>query len=371
MVTESSSMEHNSAPTTSTKQRSPQLKSSLRLTLAALASLAAVVSLAGCSSSTDASSTQSASSSSAGFPVTIGSTLGSTTITAKPTRVSTVGWTNQDAALSLGVVPVDMPKVTYGDPDGDGMNTWTKDALKRLGATGSKAPALHDETDDIDAEAIASSDPDVILGIQSGISKKQFSTLNKIAPTVAYPGLPWGTSWRTVVTETAKALGLESKGKTVISSTEKKISAALAQHPSIKGKTASVMYFDTSKLSSMTVYITTDPREQYLNDLGLKTPESVKKLSKNETAFYKTVSSENTDQFDDVDIIIVYGDQSTLKALQSDPLLGKIPAIKRGSVVLIDSSSELSAAVSPSILSIPATLSEYTKLIAAAADKVK
>lgn len=347
------------------------------LVIAAFLSLVSLTSLSGCStsenqgSSAPSATSGSTSGSTTGFPVTIKSALGSTTISSKPTRVSTIGWTNQDAVLALGVVPVDMPKVTYGDPDGDGMYSWTQAALKKLGATGSKAPAVHDETDDIDAEAIASANPDVILGVQSGVTAKQFSTLSSIAPVVAYPGIPWAAPWRTVVTESAKALGLEDKGKQVIEQNEEAISEALAKYPQIKGKTAAVMYFDTSKLSNISVYISNDPREQYLNDLSLKTPESVTKLSKNTTAFYKTVSSEHSDDFDDVDIIITYGDSTTLKTLQADPLLGKIPAIKRGSVVVIDQSSELSAGVSPSALSLPATVQQYTKLIAAAVNATK
>lgn len=336
--------------------------------IAVLASAAAVVSLAGCSTSTGA--TSSSSSSSEGFPVTIKSALGSATIKSKPTRVSTIGWTNQDAVLALGVVPVDMPKMTFADVDNDGMYPWTKDSLKELGGTGDKAPAMHDETDDIDAEAIAATEPDVIIGVQSGVSEKQYSTLSKIAPMVAYPSVAWAAPWREVVTESGKALGLDSKATKVISSTEKTLSDALSKHSQIKGKTASVMYFDTAKLSSLTVYTTTDPREKYLNDLGLKTPESVTKLSKGTDAFYKTVSTENADDFNDIDIIITYGDSTTLKTLQADPLLSKIPAIKRGSVVVIDQTSTLAASVSPSVLSIPATVNDYMDLIATAADTV-
>lgn len=342
--------------------------------VASLVSAAAVLSLTGCSTGTPSSSDAAnadASSSSAGFPITMKSPVGNAVIESKPERVSTVGWTNQDAVLALGVVPVDMPTITYGDTDGDGLLSWTKEALTKLGATGDKAPSLHDETDDIDAEAIAATEPDIILGIQSGITEKQYATLSKIAPTVAYPSIAWAAPWREVVTDSAKALGLQEKGKRVIADNEKAIATELAKYPQLKDKTASVMYFDTAKMSSISVYTTTDAREKYLNDLGFTTPDSVKKLSEGNTEFYQTVSSEHADDFDDVDIIVTYGDSTTLAALQADPLMSKIPAVKRGSVVVIDNSSSLSAAVSPSALSIPATVAEYTKMLAAAADAVK
>lgn len=361
-------MIHTTAPTSRTSRLSTVAKIS-----SIVIATATVFSLAGCSTggSAQASSSSTSTNAAAGFPITLKSPVGDATIKSQPKRVSTIGWISQDAVLSLGVVPVDMPKITYGDTDGDGLLEWTKAALEKLGATGDKAPALHDETDDIDAEAIAATEPDVILGTQSGITEKQYATLSKIAPTVAYPDVAWAAPWRQVVTRSAQALGLEKKGKQVIADNEKVIADELAKYPQLKNKTASVMYFDTAKMSSITVYTTTDAREKYLNDLGFTTPDSVKKLSKGNTDFYATVSSEHADDFDDVDIIVAYGDSTTLKALQSDPLMSKIPAVKRGSVVVVDNSSSLAAAVSPSSLSIPATIKEYVKMLAAAADNVK
>ena len=49
---------------------------------------------------------------------------------------------------------------------------------------------------------------------------------------------------------------------------------------------------------------------------------------------------------------------------------GKIPAIKRGSVVVIDSNSALAGSATPTVLSISATIDEYLSLIGQAADKV-
>ena len=48
------------------------------------------------------------------FPVTIEHAFGETTIEAEPTRVATLGWTDQDSALALGVVPVGATKITWG-----------------------------------------------------------------------------------------------------------------------------------------------------------------------------------------------------------------------------------------------------------------
>lgn len=339
--------------------------------IALVSSLAMIATLSACSSSTPSDTSQpQTTSTTEGFPVTLESPFGTTTITEQPKRVAAIGWTNQDAALALGVVPVDIPKMTYGDTDGDGLLEWTKDALDDLGATGSSAPQLHDETDAIDVEAIAAAEPDVILGVQSGLTQEQFDTLSQIAPVVAYPDIAWGAPWREVVSLSAKALGKAEEGKKLIASTEETIANEMSQYPDLEGLSAAVVYFDTAKMSGLSVYTTNDPREKFVEDLGLTTPESVKKLSEGNTEFYQTVSSEHADDFDDVDIMITYGDESTLEAIQADPLMSKIPAVKCGSVVVIDESTSLAAAVSPSVLSIPATISEYASLLASAADKV-
>lgn len=324
---------------------------------------------AACGSSDNAATASDASGSTSGYPITIKNVYGSVTLNNKPKRISTVGWTTYDAVLSLGVVPVDMPKMSDGDAK-NGMYSWTSAKLKELGATGSKAPKLHDESDSIDTEAIASTNPDLIIATQSGITKQQYQTMSKIAPTLAYPKEAWATPWRDVVTIAAKALNMQAKGKQVLADDESAITKAVNAHPNIKGKTAAVMYFDTTKLSTVSVYTTLDTRPEFLNDLGLMTPASVKKISASTQSFYKDISSENVDQLNDVDIIVTYGDSSTLKTLQSDPLIGKIPAVKRGSVVVINSSSALESAIAPSSLSIPATVGDYVGLLSKAADKI-
>ncbi|WP_416174391.1 MAG: iron-siderophore ABC transporter substrate-binding protein [Bifidobacterium crudilactis] len=346
------------------------LSSVRRLAATALAGLS-VIALTACTGtgqSTTSSDTNASGSSN--FPVSIKHAYGTTTIKSQPSRVSTIGWTNQDAVIALGVIPVDMPKITDGAAGSSGILPWTESALQKLGATGDKAPKLHDESDDIDTEAIASTSPDIIIGIQSGISKAQYQTMSKIAPTIAYPGKAWAAQWRQVLTLSGKALGKESEAKQVIADDEAAISKAASAHAELQGKNAAVMYFDTTKLSTVSVYTTADTRPAFLQDLGLSTPASVEKISKSTDSFYKDIAAENVDQFNDVDIIVTYGDDTTLATLQKDPLISQIPAVKRGSVVVIDLNSKLGSAIAPSALSIPSTVDDYAKVLAQAAAKV-
>lgn len=120
------------------------------------------------------------------FPVTVEHAFGETTIEQAPERVVTVAWANHEVPLALGVVPVGMSKATWGDDDGDGILPWVEDQLANLGA---EPPALFDETDGIDFEAVADTSPDVILAAYSGLTQEEYDTLSKIAPVVAYPEL--------------------------------------------------------------------------------------------------------------------------------------------------------------------------------------
>lgn len=326
---------------------------------------------AGTSPSAPSSPSGSAPGSTDRFPVTIKHAWGTTTIPTAPSRIATTGWSGEDAVLALGVLPVGMPKANYGQVDKNGMLAWTAKAVAALGGTGDKMPKVYDETDSIDTEAVADTEPDLILGISSGVTKEQYATLSEIAPTIPYTSkIAWGATWRDVMRVTAKAMGRSSDGEKVISDCEKTMAQAVATHPGLKGRSAAMMWFDPKKLSTLTLYTTGDARPAYLNDLGLKTPASVTQQSKG-AAFYKEISAENGDLFSDVDIIVCYGDSKTLvPLLQKDPLLSKIPAIKRGSVAVIQDNSELASAASPSVRSIPSQVGPYTAALAAAAQKV-
>ncbi|WEV67318.1 iron-siderophore ABC transporter substrate-binding protein [Bifidobacterium sp. ESL0769] len=346
--------------------------------IAAIAAVASLAAFAACGSpsnkasgNNDSATSSSQSSKNQGFPVSIKHVYGTTTIKAKPKRVATVGWGSFDNLIALGVVPVSIEKNTYGKTVHGGFLPWTYDALKKMGVKDADMPQLHDESDGIDAEAIAAAKPDLIIGLQSGMTRKDYDTLSKIAPTIAYQKVSWGDPWRGMIKTTAQALGEPAKGDKLISSLEAQLKSDAAKYPQIAGKTAAVMSFDASKLSSFSVYTTTDVRPQLLNDLGMKTPESVIKLSRGTDKFYKDVSAENADQFKDVDVIVTYGTADTLAAMQKDPLLSKIPAVKRGSVVVIDNNSDMANALDPTALSIPKMDGEYTKMLGEAAAKVK
>jgi len=322
--------------------------------------------LTACASSDDTDS-DAGSSSDGAFPVTVEHAYGKTPVKSEPKRVATVAWSNQDTALALGVVPVGMPKVTYGDDDTDGLHPWVKDKLDELGG---ETPVLFDETDGIDAAAVAKSEPDLILAPNSGLTKEEYETLSKIAPTIAFPDKAWGTTWRQALELTGEALGKSDEAEKLIADLEKQIDDATAERPEIKGKTAVMSWIDPSDLSKVGYYTAYDTRAQFLNDLGFETPEFVES-SKDSDQFFLEISAEKADELNGADVFVGYGDDAALKKVQADPLLGKVTAFQRGSAALLKDNTPLAAAVSPSALSIPWMLDDYVTLLADAAAKVK
>ncbi|WP_125107035.1 MULTISPECIES: iron-siderophore ABC transporter substrate-binding protein [Gulosibacter] len=327
--------------------------------------LVASLALAACSST--ASGTDGAASGEAGYPITIEHALGTTTIDAKPTSVAAVGWANQDTALALGVSPVGFGAQTWGVEDGSGMMPWTKEKVEELGGD----PVLFDETDGIDYEALANTAPDVILAAYSGITEEEYGTLSDIADTVAYPETAWATTWRDQIKYNSEAMGLATEGEALTTELETLLDEKVAEYPQIDGKTGAFMYAGLGDESQIGFYTSLDPRAGYLEDLGLSVPQSVADATETADGFYVDISAENIDQLNDVDVLVVYGDQALLDEWQADPLISQIPAVQNGSVVLLGNDGALAASANPSPLSIPWGVDEYVQLIADAADKVK
>ena len=341
------------------------MRTSRLLALGAAAALA--LSLTACAGSTTSGGAPTSSADSSGvvadgtFPVSIAHAYGETTIEKQPERVATVAWSNQEVPLALGIVPVGMAKVTWGDDDGDGVLPWVEDKLDELGAD---TPVLFDETDGIDYEAVADTKPDVILAAYSGLTQEQYDTLSKIAPVVAYPDVAWGTSIDDMIRLDAKAIGLSTSGEKLIGDLKAEADAALEAHSVLKDKKLLFSYIDASDLSQIGFYNAIDTRPGYLHDnLGLPYPSIVEE-SADSTEFYQTVSSEEAEKFQDVDVFVVYGDESIIPVLQADPLLSKIPAIAEGRIAVLGDATPLAASANPSPLSIPWGLDDYLAVLA-------
>lgn len=302
------------------------------------------------------------------YPIVIKHAFGETIIVEKPERVATISWGNHDLPLALGVVPVGISMANYGVLDDSGMLPWTAAKFKELGVD---APVLFDDLAGLNFEAIADAAPDVILAAYSGITQEEYDLLSEIAPVIAYPTLAWQTYWRDQITINATAMGMKAEGDALVTELETLIADKTSAYPQIAGKKAAFFYFNPADLGSFYIYLPSDPRAAYLTDLGMEVPESVKKLAAESTSFAISLSAENADLLMDIDVIVAYGNETLLAALQADALVGTIPAVKNGAVAIIEDGTPLAASGTPSALSIQATIDEYLEIIGAAANQVK
>ncbi len=168
----------------------------------------------------------------------------------------------------------------------------------------------------------------------------------------------------------AAGMGMVAEGEQFIQDTEKLIADKVAEFPELKGVKAAFGYFSPSDLSTFYVYLPSDPRGEFLLELGMEFPESVNSHVTPDSGFALTLSAENADALNDAEIIIAYGDDALLQALQADPVFSQVPAIARGSMVLIPDGTPLAAAGNPNPLSIAYTTDEYLALIVEAVDHI-
>ena len=116
------------------------------------------------------------------FPVTIEHTYGETTIEAAPERIVTVGLTEQDALLALGVVPVGTTE-WFGEHPG-AVWPWAPTSSRR---SAPRRPRSSATPPTVNYEMVAAQRPDLILALYSGLTQDDYDKLAAIAPTVAQP----------------------------------------------------------------------------------------------------------------------------------------------------------------------------------------
>jgi len=199
--------------------------------------------------------------------------FGETTVPANPSRVVTVGWTDQDFVLPLGVVPVS----TRAFFDSYNNYPWVKAATDGKGVTTWGG-------DEIDFEAIAAQKPDVIFAIYESIDKQTYDRLSQIAPTVIqsadYPDEE--TPWTVQLLTTGKALGKEAEAKGLVAKVQGRIDEARKANPEFDGKTLVVDFGPEN--GGHYLLPENDPRRALFTALGFRTQDVDGDLSEEKLA---------------------------------------------------------------------------------------
>jgi iron complex transport system substrate-binding protein len=321
---------------------------------AALAILTLAVSLAACGSGDDASTaTGAAPASSKAFPVTVEHKFGTTTIEREPKRVVTVGYTDQDATLALGVVPV-------GVGDFLGGYRWRERPWAQKALGGAEPAVVAGQ--EINFEAVAAQRPDLIIAINAGLEKGAYERLSRIAPTVAQSGdfIDFGMPWQDQTRLVGRALGREDRAEQVIAEVEAKFERARSAHPEFAGKTAILAYGGPDGYGA---YSTQDTRSRFFADLGFKTPERVDRLAGK--SFFAQFSQEQF-RLMDQDVVVMYGKRSDI---EGNDVVGRLDAVRDDRTIYLDLTDQFAGALGfASALSLSYLLDEAPDQLAAAVD---
>lgn len=331
-----------------------------RLGVALAAALLAGASLTACgddSSGAEAPSDTGGKAEPGAFPTTIEHTFGETTIESEPQRIVTLGWNAQDIVYALGAEPVGMPIEAYGATD-EKVKPWQSEHFDPDVTT------LFDTTDGPPFEEIASLRPDVILAPYEGFDKTTYETLSDIAPTVAYPGKPWQTTWQDQTTMVGEALGRSDDAKALVDKTEGMLRKTAREHPEFEGKTISVLSLGGDNY----VYMPNDPRVQLLNELGFDNAEGVVDLAKETGSenFAPEIPKEEVDSMD-ADVVVGYADGVGAETVRDDPVYANLQSFERGSAYVLDDQKVIGGMSSVSVLSIPWVMDQIVPSLSQAA----
>ncbi|WP_072801798.1 iron-siderophore ABC transporter substrate-binding protein [Rhodococcoides yunnanense] len=323
------------------------------------ASIATVLLLgaaAACGESGTDSAAPASNDSSGAFPVTIEHARGSTTIESEPQRVVTIGYTDHEPLLALGVTPVGV-----GQWWGSGMDEswpWVEQYWK------DQKPTYINTADEVNYELIASLEPDLILALYADVDEESYSRLTQIAPTVAQsPDYDaYTTPWTEMTLTAGKAVGKQAEAEKLIADTEAAFATVRQEHPEFAEQTATVVNLDTPEGY---VFASGDPRGLFMTSLGFQAPADLDAYIGD--AFGEWLSNERFDLID-LDRILVMADTEGAKELDTNTLYQGLSVVKDGRAVVVPytESPAIGAAMSyNTVLSIPYAIDEATERLTA------
>ncbi|WP_262697927.1 MULTISPECIES: iron-siderophore ABC transporter substrate-binding protein [Streptomyces] len=333
-----------------------------RLAAALSAAALGVGLLAGCGSdSADEASDDAPAAASGAFPVTVEHAFGSTKITKAPRRVVSVGYTDDQAMLALGVRPVGMvdqyPNPAGKEPDINTQWPWVKD---KWGDTRPEVVMKNGDSGP-NYEKIAALRPDLIVAVYSEIDKAAYDKLSQIAPTVGRTKgekEPFSAPWQDNAVQIAKALGKEDEGTKLVEGIQDKLDAAKKAHPKFADQTAVVLSWYKNSVAPFT---STDVRGRLVTGIGFSYQTKIDKAA--DGKFFTVLSPERVDLVD-VDRVFVVNDKADQRALRKFQLFTNLDAVKKGKVsYLLDSEGPaVGAAISQgTLLSLPYAIDELVK----------
>jgi iron complex transport system substrate-binding protein len=275
----------------------------------------------------------------AGFPVAVEHSFGTVTIPAKPQRIVSIGYVEQDHLYALGLAPVavrewfgDKPYATW---------PWADAARQEVNAE----PAVL--SGDLNMEWVLAQDPDLIVAVYQSIDQSTYDELSKVAPTIALPkGYPtWGAPWQEMLKLIDQAAwGDTTRSDAIIADLEAGYAAVRAAYPQFAGKSATNVYYSDD--GSFYAYGPEDTASRFVIDLGFAFPSE---LGKGNPGYNQIdISAENL-RLLDLDTVIwpINPGETNQQIVEAMPLYQNLRLAREGrSLWLDDGEGIFSAALS-------------------------
>jgi iron complex transport system substrate-binding protein len=286
------------------------------------------------------------------FPATVEHRYGTTEITEAPERIVTVGLSDHDVVLAFGIAPVAVTD-WYGDY-ASATWPWAQDEL------GDATPEVMNKgeftgTQNFQFEEIAALEPDLIIGLYTGMTEQEYDTLSQIAPTVApsgdYPdyGMPWQESTRMV----GQALGQPERAEEMIADVEELFAQAAAEHPEFEG--VEMVVAEVFEPGSSFARSATDPRTVFMTSLGFSLPDDIAELAGDKDG--APISDEQMNLLDRELLVWNIGFEPELRAdIEGKPLYPQLDVVKDDRVLFIEDPLVSGALTWATVLSLPYAL---------------
>jgi iron complex transport system substrate-binding protein len=288
-----------------------------------------------------------------GFPATVTHQFGTTQIKAAPQRVVSVGYTDQDYLLALGVVPVAILRWFATQPRAVG--PWAEPLL------GGAQPQILPPTD-LDFEHIVKLAPDLITGIQRSMKQEEYARLSAIAPTLSQPAgfVPFGVPWREQAWMIAAAVGQRDAMERIIADVEGQFAAARGANPQFAGKTFAAIL--TAPDGQYYAWTKQDGRVRFLEALGLTLSPRID--TGTATTFYNTYSRERINELE-ADVMLAFGQTpQALQGVKDDVLLQGLNVAKGGRIIYMEDQNVSQALSMNTVLSLPYAIEGVTPALA-------
>ncbi|APT91437.1 hypothetical protein CSPHI_11125 [Corynebacterium sphenisci DSM 44792] len=252
------------------------------------------------------------------FPVTIEHAFGETTIEKAPERVFSLGWSDVDTLLALGVTPVGGVEWHTDKP-----MAWQKNA-----ETGEE-PTFDIPVGEVDPEEIAAFEPDLIIAQWIGLEQEEYDRLSQIAPVVAYAEEypDWSQPWDVTTERIGRAVGRPKAAKALIDDVQAKFDGIRERHPEWQEMSAVAGLYseDDGQLSMLT---TLDPRGAFFGNLGFRMSPEVDAMVGEDV--WAEISLEQASVVDE-DVFFLYGDSD--EGFMAQPVLAGLDVAKKGHVI--------------------------------------